>query len=471
MNQPRTMFEKIWSDHVVRDLGDGFALIHVDRHIVHDLGGRGFGQLNAMGLTVRNPELTFATADHTVATLIDRMAGGTRDNPFIENLRKNAEKFGFEFFDTPDDRHGIVHVLVPEQGLALPGMTLACGDSHSCTIGALGVLSWGIGQSELVHVLATQTSVQRKPKTMRVRIEGALDRWTTPKDVILHLIGRLGAAGGSGHAVEFCGPVIDAMSMEGRFTLCNMAIEMGARFALIAPDETTIAYLEGRPYAPAGQVWDDAVAAWRALRSDEGAAFDRETSIDVTGLAPQVTWGTSPQDVVAIDEAIPDLDSYADDGRRRSARAALDYVALEPGGRMEDVPVDWVFIGSCTNARIGDLEAAAAVARGRKVKDGIKAWVVPGSRGVKRQAEERGLDRIFVEAGFHWGEPGCSLCGGTGAGMAEKVPQGERILSTSNRNFVGRQGPGSRTHLASPLTAVATAVSGHIADIRNLGVE
>ncbi|MCI5076593.1 3-isopropylmalate dehydratase large subunit [Oricola sp.] len=471
MTQPRTMFEKIWSDHVVQDLQDDFALIHVDRHIVHDLGGRGFGQLNDQKLTVRNPELTFATADHTVTTLIERFGVESRDNPFIENLRKNAEKFGFEFFDTPDDRHGIVHVLVPEQGLALPGMTLACGDSHSCTIGALGVLAWGIGQSELVHVLATQTSVQRKPKTMRIRLEGTLERWTTPKDVILHLIGKLGAAGGSGYAVEFCGPVIDAMPMEGRFTICNMAIEMGARFALIAPDETTISFLEGRPYAPAGAAWDAAVAQWRDLPSDEGATFDREFTLDVTGLSPQVTWGTSPQDVISVDDTIPLLDRYGDEGQRQSAKAALEYVALEPGRKMEGTPVDWVFIGSCTNARIGDLEAAASLARGRRVKDGVKAWVVPGSRGVKRSAEEKGLDRIFIEAGFHWGEPGCSLCGGSGGGMAEKVPQGQRILSTSNRNFVGRQGPGSRTHLASPLTAVATAIRGRIADVRHLGDE
>lgn len=464
----RTLFRKIWDDHVVKDLGDGFALIHVDRHIVHDLGGRGFVQLNARGLTLRNPELTFATADHSVATLIRRGTDTPRDNPFIANLRENAERFGFRFFDAGDARHGIVHVIVPEQGLALPGMTLACGDSHSCTIGALGVMSWGIGQTELVHVLATQTSIQSRPRTMRILLEGQRNPWLTAKDIVLHLSGQVGAGGGNGFVVEFAGPVVEAMTMEERFTLCNMAIEMGFRYALIAPDETTLAYLHGRPHAPAGADWDRAVDYWRGLRSDPDADFDAERRVDVSDIAPQVTWGTSPQDVLPIDGRIPDPATQGDADRQQAVAAALDYVGLDAGAPIAGTPVDWVFIGSCTNGRLSDLELAARLARNRKVRDGVRAWVVPGSEAVRRAAEARGLDRIFVQAGFQWGAPGCSLCGGSGGAMQEKVPAGQRIASTSNRNFIGRQGPGSRTHLVSPSMAVAAAVTGTLCDVRKL---
>jgi 3-isopropylmalate/(R)-2-methylmalate dehydratase large subunit len=463
----RTLFRKIWDEHVVADLGDGFALLHVDRHVVHDLGGRALVSINKRGLKIRNPELTFATADHTVSTA-HRAPGESAENDFIRNLRENAEQHGFRFFDPHSREHGIVHVIVPELGIALPGMTLACGDSHSCTIGALGVVSWGVGQSEIVHILATQTSVQRLPKTMRIRIEGQSPAWVTPKDIILHLIGRVGASGGVGHAVEFAGSVVRDVPMEGRFTLCNMAVEFGARFGVIAPDQTTLDYVSGRPGAPKGDDWARAVGRWRELRSDDAARFDREILVDVTDLQPQITWGTSPEHVIPVTGTVPDPASVEDPLRRATLEAALDYVRLAPGARLEDMPIDWVFIGSCTNSRISDLRLAAGFAAGRKVAPGVTAWVVPGSNQVKEQAEGEGLDRIFKDAGFEWRNAGCSMCGGTGNAMRERVGSGQRCVSTSNRNFVGRQGPGSHTMLASPPMAVAAAVTGRITDIRKL---
>jgi 3-isopropylmalate/(R)-2-methylmalate dehydratase large subunit len=463
----RALFRKIWDEHVVADLGDGFALLHVDRHVLHDLGGRALVGINKHGLKIRNPELTFATADHTVSTAI-RAAGESAENDFIRNLRENAEQHGFRFFDPHSREHGIVHVIVPDLGIALPGMTLACGDSHTCTIGALGVVSWGVGQSEIVHILATQTSVQRLPKTMRIRIEGQVPAWITPKDIILQLIGRVGASGGVGHAVEFAGSVVRDMPMEGRFTLCNMAVEFGARFGMIAPDETTLAYVSGRPGAPKGADWARAAERWRALRSDDDAPFDRDILMDVTELQPQITWGTSPEHVIPVTGRVPDPASVHDPFERATLAAALDYARLTPGARLEKMPVDWVFIGSCTNSRISDLRLAAKFAAGRKVAPGVTAWVVPGSNQVKEQAEAEGLDRVFKDAGFDWRNSGCSMCGGTGNAMRERVGNGQRCVSTSNRNFVGRQGPGSHTMLASPPMAVAAAVTGCVTDVRKL---
>ena len=463
----RTLFRKIWDEHVVADLGDGFALLHVDRHVVHDLGGRALVNVNKRGLRIRNPELTFATADHTVSTAI-RAPGESIENDFICNLRENSEKHGFRFFDPHSREHGIVHVIVPELGIALPGMTLACGDSHSCTIGALGVVSWGVGQSEIVHILATQTSVQRLPKTMRIRMEGRAPAWVTPKDIILHVIGRVGASGGVGHAVEFAGSLVRDMPMDGRFTLCNMAVELGARFGMIAPDDTTLDYVAGRPGAPKGADWDRAVERWRALGSDDDARFDRELLLDVTDLEPHITWGTSPEHVIPITGTVPHPASVQDPLQRAALQGALEYARLEPGARVEDTPVDWVFIGSCTNSRISDLRLAATLAAGRKVAAGVTAWVVPGSNQVKEQAEAEGLDRIFRDAGFEWRNSGCSMCGGTGNAMRERVGSGQRCVSTSNRNFIGRQGPGSHTMLASPPMAVAAAVTGRVTDVRKL---
>ena len=470
MAGPKTLFDKLWESHVVADLGDGFALIFIDRHIVHDLSGRGFVTLNKLGLSLRHPELTFATSDHSLATMWDKAKDpGAKDNAYVQNLRDNAQKMNFKLFDVGQDGHGITHVISPEQGLALPGTSLVCGDSHACTIGALDAMALGIGQTELVHVMATQTSVQRRPKNMRITLEGKPGPYVSGKDLILYIIGQVGAAGGQGHAVELTGPAIRELPMEGRFTMCNMAVEFGARFGLIAPDETTLEYVKGRAHAPTGAAWDQAVENWKSLITDDGAVFDKEVTLDISDIGPQVTWGTSPQDVIGIGGTIPEPASAADDQARQSIAAALDYTGLEGGAQIEGTKIDWVFIGSCTNSRISDLRAAAEVAEGRHVADGVTAWVVPGSNNVRTTAEAEGLDKIFLEAGFGWGEPGCSLCGGHGNQFTEKIGTEVRAVTTTNRNFRGRHGPGSRAHLASPVMAVAAAINGHISDVRKLG--
>lgn len=462
-----TLFDKIWDRHVVNDLGDGFSLLFVDRHMINDMAGRGLLTLNKRDLPLNHPELTFAAADHTVATLVPpEFRPGRDDNPYAVNLRENAERHGFRLFDVDDPDFGIIHVVAAEQGLALPGTTIACGDSHTCTLGAVGAIAWGLGQSDIVHILATQTSIQHKPATMRIWIDGALPAHATAKDLILTLIGRLGVAGCTGHAVEFAGPVIEAASMEERFTICNMAVELGARFGVIAPDDTTFAYLSGRPEAPAGSAWDLAVADWRSLATDDGAVFATEYRMDASDVRPQVTWGINPAQTVAIEDAVPGAGTGMDESALATYRAALAYSGLDAGTRMDGVPVDIVFIGSCNNARLGDLRDAAAVLRGRKVATGVTAWVSPGSERVRREAEAEGLDRLFIEAGFGWGRSGCSMCAGAGNQMREIGTPGQRIVSTTNRNFVGRQGPGTRTHLVSPPMAAAAALAGRIVDVR-----
>ncbi len=466
----RTLFDKIWDEHVVADLGNEVALMQVDLHLMHDLGGGpGFRMLAEKGYRVRNPELTFATADHAVSSA----PGRTEDtNPvggrLLRMLRAASAANGIRMFDLGSDGQGIVHVIGPEMGLSLPGMTIVCGDSHTCTHGGVGALAFGIGSTELVHVLATQTLVQRRPRRMRVTMDGAPAAGVTPKDMILHLIGLVGAAAGSGFAVEYAGAAIRALGVEGRLTICNLSIELGAKIGMVAPDDATFEYIAGRPMAPKGEMWERALAHWRNLNSDGDAEFEREVRFDSGALAPQVTWGTSPEHVIAIDGRVPDPDGAIDAGRRASMRAALEYMDLKPGARLEGLPIERVFIGSCTNSRLSDLRAAARVAKGAKVASRVRAWVVPGSTGVKRAAEAEGLDRIFRDAGFEWGEPGCSLCVGANG---EMVDPGKRCVSTSNRNFVGRQGPGARTHLASPVSAAAAALAGCLVDVRKLGVE
>lgn len=461
----RTLFDKLWDAHVVRDLGGGWALLHIDRHLMHDLGGGpAFAELAARGLAVHDPQLTFATADHAVSSQPGRVAttfplGGR----LHAALRDGARQAGAHFFELGTPGQGIVHVMAPELGIVLPGVSVVCTDSHTCTNGGLGALAFGIGSSECVHVLATQTLRQCKPLRMRIRCEGRLGAGVTAKDLALHIIGRLGAAAGVGHAIEFAGPAVEALEVEARLTLCNLAVELGARFALVAPDERTIAWVAGRPWAPQGAAFEAAAAHWRTLVTDAGARFDREETIDATQVAPTVTWGTSPEHAMPIDAAIPQpatLGPRADEGS-----AALAYMGLAPGVPIAGTPVDWVFIGSCANSRLSDLRAAAAIARGRRVAPGVKAWVVPGSHGVQQAAQAEGLDRLFIDAGFEWREPGCSMCV---AANGEQVPSGQRSVSTSNRNFVGRQGPGARTHLASPAVAAAAAIAGCITDPRTL---
>ena len=464
----RTLFDKVWDAHVIADLGSGMALLHIDRHIMHDLGGgRGLQRVAELGHKVRNPELVFATPDHAVSSEPGRDADTTDlSSGYMKILREQTKKHGVRLFDLDEEGQGIVHVVGPEMGISLPGLTIVCGDSHTCTHGAVGAMAWGIGSSELVHVLATQTLPQTKPKRMRVTFSGRMREGVRSKDLILYLIGKLGAAAGTGSAVEYAGPTIRALSMEGRLTLCNLSIEMGARFGMIAPDDTTFEYLAGRPFSPKGEMWDRAVAHWRSLPTDADATFDREESVDVDAIAPQITWGTSPQDVIGVDGIIPDPTAADNPTRRNEMEAALRYMGLEPGRPISGTPIDRVFIGSCTNSRIEDLRDAAAVARGRRVAEGVRAWVVPGSYIVKRDAEREGLDRIFLEAGFEWREPGCSQCA---AANGDVVAPGQRCVSTSNRNFVGRQGPGARTHLASPPLAAAAAIAGRITDLRQPG--
>jgi 3-isopropylmalate/(R)-2-methylmalate dehydratase large subunit len=462
-----TLFDKVWSRHEVLRNEDGQSLLYIDRHLVHEGSRESFELLKARGLKVRNPEKSFATADHyvpTTATTVAAISDPER-RTMVEELSRNTAAAGITLFSMEDRRHGIVHVIGPEQGLSQPGMTIACGDSHTSTHGAVGALAFGVGNSEVSHVLATQTLWLQKPKTMSIRVDGHLAEGITAKDLVLTIIGTIGAAGATGHVVEYRGAAVEALSMEGRLTLCNMSIEAGARAGLIAPDETTFGYLRGRPYAPAGEAFEEAVVEWRELVTDPGAAFDREVVLAGTGVAPTVTWGTSPQDAAPITSAVPDPASEPDAARREGITRALHYMGLEPGTPLETVAVDYVFIGSCTNGRIEDLRAAATVVRGRRVASSVTALVVPGSGLVKAQAESEGLDRIFLEAGFEWREPGCSMCLTTNG---DRVPAGKRCASTSNRNFVGRQGPGARTHLMSPVMAAAAALTGRLTDFRQL---
>ncbi len=467
MNPGKTLFDKVWDAHVVADPGDGTVLLHVDRHLLHDLSGkRGLDGLARLGRRLHSPGLTFATPDHSVSSAPGRTDATTpRSRRLVGGLREQCRRHQVRFFDLGQPGHGIVHVMGPELGITLPGVTLLCGDSHTCTHGALGALAFGIGSSEITHVLATQTVVQAKPKRMRVTFDGALAPGVGAKDLVLSLIGQVGAGGGGGHAVEYAGPTVRALPVEGRMTVCNLSIEFGAKIGMVAPDDAVFEYLAGRPLAPAGALWDRALAHWRGLPSDPQARFDAEVRIDARDLRPQVTWGTSPQHVAGVDEAVPDPDAEPDPNRRQAMRAALEYMGLAPGAPLAGLAIDWVFIGSCTNSRLSDLREAAAVACGRKVAAGVRAWVVPGSQGVKEAAQAEGLDRVFADAGFEWREPGCAMCV---AANGETVPPGQRCVSTTNRNFVGRQGPGARTHLASPATAAASAVAGRVADVRRL---
>ena len=464
---PRTLFDKIWDSHVVHRQEDGTCLLYIDRHLVHEVTSpQAFEGLRMAGRKVRRPEATLAVADHNVPTT-DRSKGIDDEESRIqvEALTRNCREFGIELYDMDDLRQGIVHIIGPEQGFTLPGATIVCGDSHTSTHGASGALAFGIGTSEVEHVLATQTLIQKPAKNMRITVAGSRPLGTTGKDLVLAIIGRLGTAGGTGHVVEYAGEAIRALSMEGRMTVCNMSIEAGARAGLIAPDETTYAYLEGRPMAPKAGQWEAALAAWKGLPSDEGARYDSEITLEAADIVPQVTWGTSPQDVVPVTGSVPDPASAEDEAGRASLSRALDYMGLTAGVPIAQVAVDKVFIGSCTNGRIEDLREAAKIAEGRRVAEGVQALIVPGSGLVKNQAEEEGLDRIFTEAGFEWREPGCSMCL---AMNADKLKPGERCASTSNRNFEGRQGRGGRTHLMSPGMAAAAAVTGHITDVRDL---
>jgi 3-isopropylmalate/(R)-2-methylmalate dehydratase large subunit len=462
-----TLFDKIWDQHVIRENDDGVYLLHVDRHLVHECtSALAFQGLDRAGRKPWSPDLTYTVVDHILSTQPGRngetFEGGRE---FVHLLRKNAASHGLELIDFDDPRQGIVHVIAPEFGIALPGSTLVCGDSHTSTSGGVGAYAWGIGTSEVEHVLATQTIVQRKPKRMRVTFDGRIGAGVEAKDLILHLIGQVGVAAGRGYVVEYAGPAVRRLAIDGRLTICNMSIEFGARAGLVAPDDETFAYLAGRPYSPTGEMWDQALAHWRALPSDPDAVFDREIVIECAKVAPQVTWGNTPQDVGAVGDPIPDPARVADPVRRQAIERALAYLGLDPGKPLEGVPIDVAFIGSCTNARLSDLESAAAVARGRKVAPNVRALVVPGSARVKREAEAAGLVRIFLEAGFEWREAGCSMCV---AINDDKVGPGERCISSSNRNFENRQGPRSRTHLASPASVAAAAVTGVITDVRKL---
>jgi 3-isopropylmalate/(R)-2-methylmalate dehydratase large subunit len=468
MSMPRTLYEKIWDDHVIARRDDGTSLVWIDRHLIHEVTSpQAFDGLRQSGRRVRHPELTLAVPDHNVPTNNRFLPIADPESAIqVEALERNTTEFGIEHIEMNAARQGIVHVIGPEQGFTLPGLTLVCGDSHSSTHGAFGALAFGIGTSEIEHVFATQTLLLRKSKTMAIEVTGSLGFAVSAKDLALAIIGRIGTGGGTGHVIEYRGETVRALSMEGRMTLCNMTIEAGARAGLAAPDETTFAYLQGRPRAPKGEEWEQALAYWRTLPTDEGAGYDNVVLIDAASVAPLVTWGTSPEDVAPITGTVPDPAEFDDPAKRSAVEKALAYMGLEPGTRLEDVPVENVFIGSCTNSRIEDLRAAAAVAKGRKVAGNVRqALVVPGSGLVRRQAEEEGLDRVFVEAGFDWREPGCSMCVGMNP---DKVPAGERCASTSNRNFVGRQGPGARTHLLSPAMAAAAAVTGRLTDVRQL---
>lgn len=465
MTSSRTMLDRIWQRHVVKQRPDGYALLYIDRHLMHDGSAHGFGVLSDRGLKVRRPERSLATPDHYVATDGRPTAAIADPNHrrLLSVIRANSEAHGVTLFDVGDPRQGIAHVVGPEQGLTQPGMTLVCGDSHTSTHGALGGLAFGIGASEVAHVMATQCLWQRKPRAMRITLDGQIGNGISAKDIVLAIIARIGTAGAVGHVIEYAGSAIRSLSIEGRLTVCNMSIEAGARAGMIAPDDTTFQYLSGRPFAPSGHAWDQALTFWRSLPSDADAVFDREVSIDAGAIEPMLTWGTSPQDAMSVTQRIPDPMQEQAPARRDSMIRALEYMGLQPGTAVTDIKVDRVFIGSCTNGRIEDLQAAARVVKGRRVV--VPAWVVPGSGLVKQQAEAQGLDKVFREAGFEWRTPGCSMCVGMNGDTGRP---GERIASTSNRNFAGRQGIGVRTHLVSPAMAAAAALSGHFVDVRQI---
>ncbi|HVB72676.1 MAG TPA: 3-isopropylmalate dehydratase large subunit [Ktedonobacteraceae bacterium] len=464
---PKTMFEKIWDAHVVRDVPGENTVLYIDRHLVHEVTSpQAFTSLKASGRTVRKPDATIAVLDHNIPTTQGRRMLDVIDpalNETITTLERNVREYGITFFDMANAKQGIVHVIGPELGITLPGMTLVCGDSHTSTHGAMGALAFGIGTSEIEHVLATQCLLQQRPKTMNIRVEGKLAPGVTAKDLALGIIGQLGTAVGTGHVIEFSGSAIRNLSMEGRMTLCNMAIEAGARAGMVAPDETTFAYIKGRLYAPAGEMFEQAVAAWRQLASDPDAQFDAVYEVNIDNLGPQVTWGTNPGMVVDVTGAIPDPQQQDDPETRRSIERALQYMGLAPSQKIADIPIDTVFIGSCTNSRIEDLRLAAQYVKGKHVSPSVRALVVPGSTNIRRVAEEEGLADIFRAAGFEWREAGCSMCI---AMNGDQLSEGERCASTSNRNFEGRQGRGGRTHLVSPAMAAAAAIAGHFVDIR-----
>jgi 3-isopropylmalate/(R)-2-methylmalate dehydratase large subunit len=466
MSAPRTLYDKIFDDHVVDRQDDGTCLLYIDRHLVHEVTSpQAFEGLRLTGRTVRHPEKTLAVVDHNVPTSPDRKLGIKNEESRIqvEALAKNAADFGVEYYSETDRRQGIVHIIGPEQGFTLPGMTIVCGDSHTSTHGAFGALAHGIGTSEVEHVLATQTLIQRKAKNMLVRVDGKLPQGVTAKDIILAIIGEIGTAGGTGYVIEYAGEAIRALSMEGRMTICNMSIEGGARAGLIAPDETTYAYVKDKPRAPKGKAWDMALEYWKTLKSDEGAHFDKVVVLDAANLPPIVSWGSSPEDVVSVQGVVPDPAEIADENKRTSKQRALDYMGLKAGTKITDIELDRVFIGSCTNGRIEDLREVAKVVEGKTVNPRVNAMIVPGSGLVKEQAEAEGLDKIFIAAGFDWREPGCSMCL---AMNDDRLKPHERCASTSNRNFEGRQGFKGRTHLVSPAMAAAAAVAGHFVDIR-----
>ena len=467
MSKPRTLFQKIWDAHLVDTQEDGTCLIYIDRHLVHEVTSpQAFEGLRTAGRQVRAPEKTLATADHNVPTTTRNIEEADEmSQAQVKALAENTAEFGIEYYGMDDIRQGVVHVMGPEQGFTLPGMTIVCGDSHTSTHGAFGSLAFGIGTSEVEHVLATQTLLQKPAKAMKVSVDGTLPAGATAKDIALAIIGRLGTAGGTGYVIEYAGEAIEALSMEGRMTVCNMTIEAGARAGLIAPDQTTFDYLTGRPRAPKGAAWEAAVAYWKTLKTDDGATFDAEIALKAEDIIPHVTWGTSPEDVAPITGSVPMLSSFKDENTRLAKQRAMKYMDVHEGEKLTDLKVDRVFIGSCTNGRIEDIRAAAAIAKGRHVAPGVSAMVVPGTGLVKEQAEEEGLDKILIEAGFEWREAGCSMCL---AMNPDKLAPGERCASTSNRNFEGRQGRGGRTHLVSPAMAAAAAVTGHLTDVREL---
>jgi 3-isopropylmalate/(R)-2-methylmalate dehydratase large subunit len=466
-SKPRTLFDKIWDSHVVERLPDGTCVLYIDRHLVHEVTSpQAFEGLRMAGRKVRRPDCTIAVADHNIPTTNRRLGIKEEDSRIqVETLEKNVKEFGVPYIPILDVRQGIVHIIGPELGISLPGMTIVCGDSHTSTHGALGALAFGIGTSEVEHVMATQTLLQRPAKNMKIEVTGSLGFGCSAKDIVLAIIGKIGTAGGNGHVIEYAGEAIRTLDMAGRMTISNMSIETGARAGLIAPDETTFDYIKGREFAPKGEAFEQAVAYWRTLPSDTGAHFDTTVTLDAGTIAPMVTWGTNPGAVLPVTGSVPNPADEPDEAKRAQMQRMLEYMALRPGQKLADVPVDVVFIGSCTNGRIEDLRAVAAVAKGRKVASTVRALVVPGSGLVKQQAEAEGLDRILLEAGFEWREPCCSMCLGMNP---DKLTPGQRCASTSNRNFEGRQGPGGRTHLVSPAMAAAAAITGHLADVRQL---